>query len=94
MDIGKKKMNNLRLPNSDSATYRGLITALQSLITFFIGLLLAVWQVPGVSKVAMDFVWNNAPQTLVAFGIPLIVGTGIISFLYNLLFRKGSVSTY
>ncbi len=94
MDIGKKKMNNLRLPQTDSATTRGLVTALQAFITFLIGFSLAVWQVPGVPQAAQNFVWNNAPQTLVAFGLPLIVGTGITSFFFNLFFRKGSVSTY
>ena len=87
-------MNNLRLPQTDSATFRGLITALQALITFSVGLILAIWQVPGVSKAATDFVWVNGPTTLAAIGIPLIIGTGIVSFLFNLLLRKGTVATY
>jgi hypothetical protein len=86
-------MNNLRLPQTDSATFRGLVTALQALFTFIVGFILAVWQVPGVPKVAEDFVWNNAPQTLISFGIPLILGTGIVSFLFNRFIRR-NVSTY
>ncbi len=87
-------MNNLRLPQTDSATFRGLITALQTLITFIIWLVLAVLQVPGVPKAIVAFLVFNGPQTLLSFGVPLIVGTGLISFLSNYFFRKGTVSTY
>ncbi len=87
-------MNNLRLPQKDSATFRGLITALQALVTFIIGLILAIWQVPGVPKAFLDFVWNNAPSLLFTLGISSSIGVGIISFLSNYFFRKGTVPTY
>lgn len=86
-------MNNVRLPKVDSAVFRGLITMYQAFLTFVIGFIVAILQVPGVPKAAMDYVWNQAPQTLLAMGIPLIIGTGLVSFLMNYLFRR-NVPTY
>lgn len=86
-------MSKLPTPNIDSATGKGLMTALQVLITFIIGLLLAVWSVPGVPKAISDYVFNNAPGLLLSIGVPLTIGSGIISFLMNQLFRK-SITTY
>lgn len=83
----------MRTPTTDSATFRGLMTALQALITFVIGLAFAIWQVPGVPVAIQNFVWNNGPLTLAAFGIPLILGTGVISFLINYFFRR-NIPTY
>lgn len=83
----------IRTPQTDSATWKGLMTALQALITFVVGLILAIWQVPGVPKAIEDFVWNNGSTTLAAVGIPLVVGTGLTSFLINYFFRK-NVPTY
>lgn len=87
-------MNNLRTPNIDSATGKGLMTILQAFITFFIGLTMAIWSVPGVPKAIVDFVWNNGPSLLVTVGLPLAVGSGVVSFILNRLFRKGTVSAY
>jgi hypothetical protein len=87
-------MNNLRLPETDSAAFRGLVTALQTFITFLIGLLLTIFQVPGVSKAAGDYILFYGPNVLFSLGIPLVIGAGLVSFFYNFLFRRGMVSTY
>lgn len=86
--------SDVRPPTLNSATGRGLVTAAQVLVTFMIGLALAVWQVPGVPKAIEDFVWNNGPTLLAALGVSSAIGTGLISFLWNFIFRKSSVATY
>ena len=81
-------MNNLRGPNIDSAAGKGLMTALQSLISFLIGLIVTVYQVPGVPDAIINFTYNHLPEVLVNIGIPLIIGSGATSFIINYLFRK------
>ncbi len=80
-------MNNLRLPSQDSATGRGIKTALQTVIgftvTFFTGLILAVWQVDGVPQVVLNYVQHNFIQVLLSIGIP----AGVAGFVWN-YFRK------
>ncbi len=83
----------MRQPSIDSATWKAIMTLLQALLAFSVGLILAVWQVPGVPKAVMDFVWNNGPTVFLSVGLPLSLGAGIISFLINWLFRKG-IQTY
>lgn len=86
-------MNNIRFPQIDSAVFRGLVTMYQAFLTFVLGFIVTILQVPGVTDAAKDYVWNQAPQTLFAMGIPLIIGTGIVSFIMNYLFRR-NVPTY
>lgn len=72
----------------DSALWRGIITALQALITFVIGLIITIMNVPGVSDAVITYTQNHIGEVIVAFGIPMVFGTGIVSFLFNLWFRK------
>jgi len=65
----------MRLPRLDSATWRGIITALQTLGS----LLVALVAIPEV----MDVLTQYYP----AFVPVVITGAGIISFIIN-LFRK------
>lgn len=92
--VKNKMNNNVRPPTLNSATGRGLTTAVQALVSFIIGLILAIWQVPGVPKAVMDFVWNSGPTLLVTLGISTSLSVGIVSFLWNFFFRKSTVSTY
>ncbi|MGH2611572.1 MAG: hypothetical protein ACRDFB_00815, partial [Rhabdochlamydiaceae bacterium] len=78
-------MSKIPSPQKDSATWRGLITALQSFITFLIGLGLTVWNVPGTPQAVSHFVITQAPGVLFSVGILSAVGTGIVSFLVNYL---------
>jgi hypothetical protein len=70
---------------NDSALIRGIRTTLQALLAFMVGLVLAVWQVPGVPEAVHTYISNNLPNTLLAFGLPLALGTGLVSFLWNVL---------
>lgn len=72
----------------DSAVSRGIKTALQALITFVIGLIIVVANVPGVTDAIVTYTKDHALEVVVAFGVPLSVGTGLTSFLYNWLWRK------
>lgn len=71
--------------NNDTALVRGVRTGLQTslgvIVTFFIGLFLAVWNVPGVPMTVLDYMSQNFPATLAAVGIP----SGIVAFIWNVL---------
>jgi hypothetical protein len=86
--------NNVRPPTLNSATGRGLITIGQALITFLVGLILAVWKVPGVPQAVINFVLHNSLSLLLSFGISSSIGVGLVSFLWNFIFRKNTVTTY
>jgi len=72
----------------DSATARGIKTALQALVTFLVGLVIVVFNVPGVTDAIVMYSKQHFIEVVVAFGVPFSVGTGLTSFLYNVLFRK------
>jgi len=63
------------LPTKDSATWRAVITAIQT----FCGLLVAVVAIPEFSEVVKQFYPEAVPI--------IITGAGIASFILN-LFRK------
>lgn len=84
---------NLKLPTTDSATGRGVKTALQAAVGFVVGLAAAVYAVPGVPEAVTTYVEQNLGQVLLTVGIPTALSSGATGFLYNLFFRK-SVKTY
>ena len=83
----------MNLPSQDSATGRGIKTIVQTMVGFAVGLGIAIWQVPGVPDVIMNYLQNNFAQVLLTIGLPVALSSGITSFLWNLILRK-SVKTY
>lgn len=73
----------MRLPQTDSATGRAVKTAVQAIIGFMVGLIIAVWAVPGVPDAVWGYIQNNLLQVLLAVGLP----AGVTSLVWN-LFRK------
>ncbi len=71
------------LPGQDSATGRGIKTALQAVVGSLVGLVVTVWAVPGVPEAVFDYVQKNLVQILLMVGIP----SGVASFVWN-YFRK------
>jgi hypothetical protein len=70
--------------NSDTAKGRGVRTAVQALIGFFVGLIAAVIAVPGVAEAALDYVTANLVNTLVLVGLPS-AATGVVSWIWNIV---------
>jgi hypothetical protein len=69
----------MRLPERDSATGKGIATAIQAMLGFIVGLILVIWAVPGVPEAVTDYVTNNLAQVLLTVGIP----SGLVGFLSN-----------
>lgn len=71
--------------SNDTALVRGVRTSIQAalatLLTFSVGCIFAVWNVPGVPDALLSYIYNNLPQCLMAIGLP----TGIVSFIWNVL---------
>ncbi len=84
----------MRLPQANSNTHRSLITALSVLLAYFIGLVLAIIQVPGVPAVFVNYVWNNTPALFLSMGIPVTIAPFVVNFIINYLFRSKSIATY
>lgn len=67
------------LPTKDSATSRGIKTAVQAIIGLIVGLLVTVWAVPGVPHVVINYIQSNFIQVLLSVGIP----SGLASWIWN-----------
>lgn len=71
--------------NSDTARGRGVRTGIQAalaaLATFLVGLLMAVWKVPGVDMAVISYVQAHIVEVLLAIGVP----AGITSYIWNLI---------
>lgn len=74
-------MANSTTPSSDTALVRGVRTTIQTFIGAFVGLLAAVWAVPGVPEAVTSYLSNNLVPLLLVVGIP----AGVTSFVWNLL---------
>lgn len=77
----------MNLPKQDSATGRGLKTALQAIIGFVIGLSIAVYQVPGVPEIISSYIQKHSLDVVLNIGVPTALASGLVSFVWN-YFRK------
>lgn len=75
----------MRLPDQDSSTGRAVKTAIQAVGGFIIGLIVVVWGVPGVPEAVIEYVRNNVFQIMITLGLPTIIGSGGLSFVWNML---------
>ncbi len=66
---------SIRLPKIDSATFRGVVTAVQA----FVGTLLAIYAVPGVKEV----IQTKAPEVA---GV-IATCAGVVALIWNLVRR-------
>lgn len=73
----------MRLPEQDSAVGRGVKTAVQAIIGFFFGLVVVVWNVPGVPGAVIDYTKQNIGQILMMGGL----SAGFTSLVWNMLRR-------
>lgn len=87
-------LSNLRLPEKDSAAFRGVKTSFQTFIgTFLIipisNLFMKLWAVPGVPEAVQNWLIDY----FVLIGGTIGISSGITAFVWNLLLRK-DVKTY
>lgn len=78
----------MNLPSQDSATGRGIKTAVQAIIGSIVGLLVTVWGVPGVPDAVLDFLQKNWLQLALLVGLP----SGATSFIWN--YFRSNVKNY
>lgn len=60
---------------------KGVRTALQTIVGSLIGLVLAVWAVPGVPEAVIEYAKTNLVPLLLVIGIP----SGFVAWLQNRL---------
>ena len=75
----------MKLPSVDSATGRAIRAACFALFSFFIGLVVAVYNVPGVPEAVSSYLQSHIDELFLAVGIPVALGTGAMSFVFNYL---------
>ena len=73
----------MRLPDQDSSTGRGIKTAVQAILGFFVGLIVVIWNVPGVPEAVVDYTKGHLVELLGIVGL----SSGVASFIWNLLRR-------
>lgn len=80
-------MKKLRLPAVDSLTWRAAYTAGQgfvgTLLGLTVGLIYAVYNVPGVPEVVFKYVMDHMVEIALLFGLPI----GVTSFVSNYFLR-------
>lgn len=81
MSESKGNMENQPTLSKDSALARGIRTAVQAAVGFFIGLIVVVWNVPGVPSAVVNYLAENAFPFALALGLP----AGLVSFVWNVL---------
>lgn len=69
------------LPEKDSAVWRAIMTFLQTLAGFIIGLIITVWNVPHVPEAIVAYVSNNLGTFMVVVGLP----AGFASLIINII---------
>jgi small basic protein len=77
----------MRLPSQDSSTGRAIKTMAQAIVGFIIGLVVVVWNVPGVPDAIKAYTQVHLVDALLTIGVPIAVSTGAFAFVWN-LFRK------
>ena len=75
-------MDNIRLPEKNTATRNSIEVALKALVGFVSGLVVVIWAVPGVQEAVVDYVTKNWMQVALAVGIPSAF-TGLINFWFD-----------
>lgn len=65
--------------NKETPTGKGLRTAVQTIIGALIGLVIAVWAVPGVPEVVIEYARTNLIPLLLVIGIP----SGFVAWFQN-----------
>lgn len=65
--------------DKNSAIGKGVRTAIQAMVGLVVGLVVAVWAVPGVPEVVTSYLVNNALQVLLLVGVP----AGAVAYLQN-----------
>lgn len=68
-----------RIFNKNNPAGKGLRTAYQAVV----GLLVAVWAVPGVQETVLEHGWKGLVAILLAVGVP----SGVVSYIQNKLDR-------
>ena len=71
----------MRLPNQDSATGRGVKTAVQTIVGLLLGLGVVVWGVDGVPQAIQNYLQDHLVEVLLVVGVP----SGLTSFVWNYL---------
>lgn len=56
-------------------------------VTFFLGIVFILWQLPLIPPLLLDFVWENFNLVILWVGLPLILGAGALIFVWNLVFH-------
>ena len=84
-------MDDLRLPEKNTATRNSIEVALKALLGFASGLIVVVWTVPGVQDAVSNYVRDNWMQVGAVVGVPSVF-TGLINFFFD--WRKKGVRNY
>ena len=71
--------------NQDTALMRGVRTAIQAMLGFVVGLVGAVWAVPGVPEAVHNYISQNAGAMALSVGLPAAVASGLVAFGWNAL---------
>jgi len=75
----------MNLPKQDSSTGRAIKTAVQAIVGFVVGLVVVVWNVPGVPHAVVSYTQTHLVDVVIAVGVPTALASGLTSFFWNFL---------
>lgn len=78
----------MNLLTNNTATYKGVRTSLQAFIAFVVGLILVIWNTPGVPQNVEAYLRPYEVNVLVWIGIPTVFVSGLIAYVGGKIAEK------
>lgn len=76
-------MDNVRLPEKNTATRNSFEVFLKAGAGFIFGLFAAIWAVPGVPDAITQYLLDNWMQVALTVGLPSALGTGLVNLILD-----------
>lgn len=71
------------LPDKNTATRNSFEVFLKAGVGFIVGLVLAIWAVPGVPDAITAYLLDNWMQVALTVGLPSALGTGLVNLILD-----------
>lgn len=82
----------MRFPDKNTAVRNSIEVFLKACAGFIIGLIAAIWAVPGVPEAVTAYVRDNWMQVAVTVGLPTALSTGLVNLFFD--WRKKNMDNY
>lgn len=71
----------MNLLTNNTASYKGVRTSLQAFAAFVVGLILVIWNTPGVPQNVTNYIRPYEMSFLLWLGVPTVFVSGLIAYI-------------